>query len=590
MENPAKANRPESSTAPRSSDSASSGTSSLTRRGFLRNSSAAGVGIGLIVTSKTAIGQIGTKDGDVRLGIIGCGAQAEALRAASSVVDGVKFGAVADIQKDAVGGMYGRIRASKKGLGSDGTEIKRYLDPQQLLDESKDLQLDGVLIASPDYYHHHWTRKALAAGLNVYCEKLMSNSIARAADMVKAQVEYGKLCQIGHQRRSNPRYLHVRNRIVNEAKLLGWITHAYGQWNRSYSASQPRPIPKKKRQYLKDDVLEKYGFKAGVEGMFELINWRMYKKYGGGIISDLGAHQIDIFNWFFQTEPKSVTASGGIDYYTRSYVSKILRQWVEDDEMAAAEANEDPTIDQEIRDTVRKIDIGYEHADNVMLFYEYDTPRARWGTEAGTGDTLTSRAYYQVLTTTGSQNFYEKFMGEFGSIAISEDDKVNQIYTESHADKEQWEAATKGKNPLITKDLEKYEVKHKFWQNEYTPPPTKHLATITDARVSVAPAKYEIPISLNEPAHAPHVRNFVEAIRKSGATQADLNCPVEEAFRSTVSILKIFESLEKNERIVMTADDFDYKLAPDLDPDDSVRDNPTPAPIPEPAAASTNTE
>ncbi len=209
MENPAKANRPESSTAPRSSDSASSGTSSLTRRGFLRNSSAAGVGIGLIVTSKTAIGQIGTKDGDVRLGIIGCGAQAEALRAASSVVDGVKFGAVADIQKDAVGGMYGRIRASKKGLGSDGTEIKRYLDPQQLLDESKDLQLDGVLIASPDYYHHHWTRKALAAGLNVYCEKMMSNTIDGAARHGDGPWKYGKLCQIGHQRRSNPRYLHA---------------------------------------------------------------------------------------------------------------------------------------------------------------------------------------------------------------------------------------------------------------------------------------------------------------------------------------------------------------------------------------------
>ena len=129
--------------------------SSLTRRGFLRNSSAAGVGIGLIVTSKTALGQIGTADGDVRLGIIGCGAQAEALRAASTVVDGVKFGAVADIQKTAIQKMRGRIVASKKGFGEGGTDVKFYFDPQKLLDESKDLGLDGVLIACPDYYHHH---------------------------------------------------------------------------------------------------------------------------------------------------------------------------------------------------------------------------------------------------------------------------------------------------------------------------------------------------------------------------------------------------------------------------------------------------
>ena len=550
--------------------------SSLTRRGFLRNGSAAGVGIGLIVTSKTAIGQVGTKDDDVRLGIIGCGAQAEALRAASSVVEGVKFGAVADIQKSSIAAMRGRVRASKKGFGDGGTEVKHYFDPQKLIDESKDLQLDGVLIACPDYYHHHWTRKALEGGLHVYCEKLMSNTIARSADMVKAQVETGKLCQVGHQRRSNPRYLHVRNKIVNEAKLLGWITHAYGQWNRSYSASQPRPIPKKKRQYLADDVLQKYGYKAGVEGMFELINWRMYKKYGGGIISDLGAHQIDIFNWFFENMPKTVTATGGIDYYTADYVSKLLQQWVADDERDAKEAGEEPTIDQEIRDTVRNINIGYEHADNVMLFYEYDTPRERWGTAAGDGDTLTSRAYYQVLTTTGSQNFYEKFMGEFGSISISEDDKVNQIYAESHADKDLWDKA--GKRKIVTKDLEKKEVRHKFWQNEYTPPPVKHLATITDARASAAPAKYEIPVSLTEPAHAPHVRNFVEAIRKTGATQDDLNCPVEEAFRSTVSILKIFESLETGERITLKPEDFEYKNAPELDPDDSVLGGAAPEP------------
>ena len=588
MDKKAQSTTPQTASQPSSEQGAVRG-SSLTRRGFLRNSSAAGVGIGLIVTSKTAIGQTGTKDGDVRLGIIGCGAQAEALRSASSVVEGVKFGAVADIRRDNVGLMYGRIRASKKGFGSEGTDIKRYLDPQQMLDANDELKLDGVLIACPDYYHHHWTRKALKAGLNVYCEKLMSNTIARSADMVRAQVEYGKLCQIGHQRRSNPRYLHVRNKIVNEAKLLGWITHAYGQWNRSYSASQPRPIPKKQRQYVKDDVLQKYGFKTGVEGMFELINWRMYKKYGGGIISDLGAHQIDIFNWFFESQPKTVTATGGIDYYTRSYVSKLLRQWVEDDAKAAAEEGEDPTIDAEVADAIRKVDIGYEHADNVMLFYEYDTPRARWATEAGDGDTLTSRAYYQVLTTTGSQNFYEKFMGEFGSIAISEDDKVNQIYTESHADKDQWERATKGKNPLITKELEKKEVKHKFWQNEYTPPPVKHLATLTDARVSVAPAKYEIPVSLTEPAHAPHVRNFVDTIRSSETDpvkrQAMLNCPVEEAFRSTVSILKIFESLDTKARVELKPEDFDYKQAPELDPDDSVLDNPA---APDPATTGEN--
>ena len=49
--------------------------------------------------------------------------------------------------------------------------------------------------------------------------------------------------------------------------------------------------------------------------MREFRNWRWYKKYGGGPLSDLGAHQIDIFNWFFGTTPSSAIASGGGDFY-----------------------------------------------------------------------------------------------------------------------------------------------------------------------------------------------------------------------------------------------------------------------------------
>ena len=57
------------------------------------------------------------------------------------------FGSVADIRRDNVGQMYGRIRSGARGLGDDGKDIKRYLDPQQLIDEAKDRDLDGVLIA-----------------------------------------------------------------------------------------------------------------------------------------------------------------------------------------------------------------------------------------------------------------------------------------------------------------------------------------------------------------------------------------------------------------------------------------------------------
>jgi predicted dehydrogenase len=46
-----------------------------------------------------------------------------------------------------------------------------------------------------------------------------------------------------------------------------------------------------------------------------LINWRMYKEYSGGLLAELASHQIDIANWAFASEPISVYATGGIDYW-----------------------------------------------------------------------------------------------------------------------------------------------------------------------------------------------------------------------------------------------------------------------------------
>ena len=58
-------------------------------------------------------------------------------------------------------------------------------------------------------------------------------------------------------------------------------------------------------------MLAKYGYKD----MHQFRNWRWYEGLGGGPLSDLGAHQIDIFNWWMGTTPKSVVASGGLDYF-----------------------------------------------------------------------------------------------------------------------------------------------------------------------------------------------------------------------------------------------------------------------------------
>src|ERR1051325_9610604 len=133
----------------------------------------------------------------------------------------------------------------------------------------------------------------------------MSNTVEGARSMVQTSRETKKLLQIGHQRRSNPRYLHARDKVVKDARLLGRITNVSGQWHRAVKEDDGWP----KGTEMSAEKLAKYGYKD----MHEFRNWRWFKKYAGGPISDLGAHQIDVFNWVLGANPRSVIAGGGAD-------------------------------------------------------------------------------------------------------------------------------------------------------------------------------------------------------------------------------------------------------------------------------------
>lgn len=537
------------------------GGSSLTRRNFLRNGSGAGVGVGLIVTSKTALGQEGTKEGVLRCGIIGYGDQGKALReSATFLKDQVRFAAVADIWERNRRAGVGQIAGSEQGVGDDGKTCTGYENAEEMLEKE---DLDCVLVATPDFVHHKYTIMGLEAGKDVYCEKLMSNKIEWAKEMVKAQQRTGKLLQIGHQRRSNPRYIHAKNEIVKKHNLLGWVTHMTAQWNRAFGGSVPREIPQGK-DALTDEKLKEYGFNGGAMGMFEYRNWRMFKAFGGGIISDLGAHQIDLFNWFLDTTPNSIFAQGGTDYYTGGFLHDLLTSEVKEAMEKTKSSKRKAKLEEELK-IVDQVKDGYEHADNVMAFYEYETPRSQWGTKGGlgNGETLKTRAYYQVLTTSSSQKFYEKFMGEYGTMSISELTEYNQIYREAHA--KPWEEFGTGAEPAVAKDLSKEVIYNKFWEN---PAPWRSankaqedrwLATkgLADARVSKGLDPWELPshVQFDERPHTPHLRNFFDTVA-GGGKQDDLNCTAMEGFKTCVTCMKVHEALEAGTKIEFKPEDF----------------------------------
>jgi predicted dehydrogenase len=345
---------------------------SISRRSFISKTA---LGAGLVLGAPNILRAANPQDSDaIHVALVGFGKQGEVLFNCLKNIPGLHFQAICDISD------YNRKRAMGQARAHQGTLPVGYVDIDEML--SKEKGLDAAVIATPDFWHSPHTVKCLEAGLNVYCEKMMSNTIDGARAMVKAMEKTGKLCQIGHQRRSNPRYLFTLNRLINGEKICGQIVNANGQWNRSLGASQDIGGAKlAKSIILPDDILQRYGFKD----MHQFLNWRLYRDLSGGPISDLGAHQIDVFNWFLGTVPKRVFATGGQSYFKQR-----------------------------------------EHFDNVMCLFDYDTPHGE------------VRAFYQVLTTTSyGGGFYESFMGTQASIKISEIASTSAIYREDGAP--QWD-------------------------------------------------------------------------------------------------------------------------------------------------------
>jgi predicted dehydrogenase len=346
-----------------------------------------------------------------------------------------------------------------------------------MLDKEKDL--DAVIIATPDFWHGPHTVDCLEAGKHVYCEKEMSNTLEGARSMVLAARETGRLLQIGHQRRSHPRYLHCYEKLLGEAQLLGRIVTVNGQWNRAVAPDLGWPG----RYAIPDDRLKQYGY----ESMARFRNWRWYKGLGGGPIVDLGSHQIDIFNWFLGANPSHVVASGGLDYH-------------------------DPAT--------------HEWYDTVMTVYEFETA-------AGT-----ARAYYQTQTTNGSQGYFENFMGDRGTLVISESEAANSgsLYRDPNAPAwDEWVQKGYISAPKLQEQAQADD------------------EAILDVRESVSPDQHRVPVALRDPYHQPHLQNFFDTIRGT----ATLNCPPEVGYETAVTVLKVNEAIDAKERLTFRPEEFE---------------------------------
>jgi predicted dehydrogenase len=234
----------------------------------------------------------------INIGVIGAGKQGEYhARYLARFFEDVRVVAVCDC--------YDTWRDTAVMLvNSDtGQEVcTGYRDFRQMLARP---DLDAVLIATPDHWHAILAIAAARAGKDIYCEKPLSLTIAEAQAMVTATRRYDVVFQTGSQQRSDEKFRYacelVRNGFLGDLKTIhvniGGSSVDCNPWRPYHSDLRP-------------------------PHNLAFPNWRNYRDYSGGMMTDWGAHHFDIAQWAMDMDgsgPVEVLPPDGRQITTLTY-------------------------------------------------------------------------------------------------------------------------------------------------------------------------------------------------------------------------------------------------------------------------------
>ncbi len=204
---------------------------------------------------------------------------------------------------------------------------RTYADYRAMLGEK---DLDIVLIAPPDHWHALPFLEAVKAGADVYVQKPISADVIEGQAMLAAARKYGRVVQVGTQRRSTPHLIEARDRIIREGKLgkVG-LVEIYCYYHMRTRENPPDVAPPANLDY------ELWTGPAPMRPYNKLVHprsWRAFMEYGNGIMGDMCIHMLDAVRWMMDLGmPARVSSTGGI------FVDKASKSNITDTQTATFE-------------------------------------------------------------------------------------------------------------------------------------------------------------------------------------------------------------------------------------------------------------
>lgn len=267
------------------------------RREFMKVVAAASVTTACSTVSRRPVLGANSKIG---MGLIGCGGRGHNVGKVFNETGMVEFLGVCDV--------FDERCAHTRTAYADGA--KEYVDHRKLLDDRK---IDAVLIATPDHWHKQLAIDAMDAGKHVYIEKPLTYTIEEGIDIIKAARLNDRICQVGMQQRSGAHYMEAKERFFDSG-VIGKVTLARTWWHGNWfhllpSPEGPKPAGLDWKRYIGPRPWRDWDPK-------QYYNFRAYLDFGGGQITDLYTHWIDVVQWMVgEDRPLSAVASGGVYHY-----------------------------------------------------------------------------------------------------------------------------------------------------------------------------------------------------------------------------------------------------------------------------------
>jgi predicted dehydrogenase len=197
--------------------------------------------------------------------------------------------------------------------GHTSRPATRYLRYTEMLES---IDVDAVIIATPDHWHAQMCVDAAAAGKHIYVEKAMTRTEDDTHQMYDAVKASDVVFQLGHQQRQTES--HIKAKEVIEAGILGPITLVETTTNRNdpwgawvwdiHEDGNEQTID---WEQFQGPAPNRYPF-----SLERFFRWRCWFDYGTGLSGDLFSHEYDSVNQILELGiPKACVASGGIYHF-----------------------------------------------------------------------------------------------------------------------------------------------------------------------------------------------------------------------------------------------------------------------------------